>query len=88
MARGQRQPRREALEPSALDTHRAAPRSAAVDYETGEMTGTRSRTDFAGSRSRKARRGTADPERGVGGDRRRGVAEMQAGLAARGGHAE
>lgn len=51
--------------------------TAGIDYETGEMVGTRSRTDFAGSQARKA-------ERGIGGDRRRGTAEMQSGWAARG----
>ena len=56
-----------------------------VDYETGEMHGDRSRTDFAGSSSRKARRGAVDPELGVGGDRRRSTREMQAGWASRGG---
>ena len=55
-----------------------------VDYETGEMHGDRSRTDFAGSKSRRVRRGAADHESGVGGDRRRGVPEMQAGWSARG----
>jgi hypothetical protein len=62
------------------------PPPVGVDYETGEMHGDRSRTDFAGSSTRKARRGAvSDPERGAGGDRRRRVAEMQAGWAARGG---
>jgi hypothetical protein len=61
------------------------PRAGGVDYETGEMTGSRSRTDFAGSSSRRAARIAADRELGAGGDRRRGVAEMQAGWAARGG---
>lgn len=59
--------------------------SVGIDYETGEMHGDRSRTDFAGSSSRKARRGAVDHEAGVGGDRRRGVAEMQNGWASRGG---
>lgn len=61
------------------------PRATGVDYETGEMTSSRSRTDFAGSSSRRAARIAADHELGVGGDRRRGVAEMQAGWAVRGG---
>jgi hypothetical protein len=61
--------RREALPPHAP--------TVGIDYETGEMHGDRSRTDFAGSSSRKARRGAADREAGVGGDRRRGVAEME-----------
>ena len=53
------------------------PRAAGIDYETGEMHGDRSRTDFAGSKSRKV-------ERGIGGQARRGVDKMQAGWAARG----
>lgn len=31
-----------------------------INYETGEMHGDRSRTDFAGSQSRRARRGAAE----------------------------
>lgn len=62
-----------------------APRAAGVNYETGEMHGDRSRTDFAGSSSRKRARRESDPELGTGGDRRRTVREMQAGWAARGG---
>lgn len=56
------------------------------DVERGEMHGNRSRTDFAGARERKARRGIEpDPEQAsIGIDRRRGPAEMQAGWAARG----
>lgn len=53
------------------------PRGAGIDYETGEMHGDRSRTDFAGSRSRKV-------ERGIGGQARRGIDKMQAGWGSRG----
>lgn len=61
----------------AVPVHAA---TADVDYETGEMAGTRSRTDFSGSSARRLAR---DHELGAGGDRRRGVAEMQSGWAAR-----
>jgi len=67
---------------------RPNPKRAGVDYETGEMHGDRSRTDFAGRSSRRARRGVLDAEQGAGGDRRRGSAEMQAGWAPRGGGLE
>lgn len=50
-----------------------------VNAETGAMAGTRSRTDFAGSSSRRKARSEA-----AGVDRQRGVPEMQAGWAARG----
>lgn len=52
---------------SARSTPTAPPLGAGIDYETGEM---------HADRSRKARRG-------IGGDRRRTVTEMQAGWAAR-----
>jgi hypothetical protein len=44
--------------------------------------------DFAGSSSRRSARIAAEHQLGTGGDRRRGVAEMQAGWAARGGGLE
>lgn len=53
------------------------PRAAGINYETGEMHGDRSRTDFAGSKSRTV-------ERGIGGQARRGVDKMQAGWGSRG----
>lgn len=53
------------------------PRAASINYETGEMHGDRSRTDFAASKSRTV-------ERGIGGQARRGVDKMQAGWGSRG----
>jgi hypothetical protein len=51
---------------AARSTPTAPPRAAGIDYETGEMHADRSRSDFAGSRSRKARRG-------IGGDHRNSI---------------
>lgn len=50
--------------------------AAGINYEAGEMHGDRSRTDFAGSASRKI-------ERGIGGQARRGPDKMAAGWGSR-----